>query len=49
MKKTLLLLIYGLFMVFAVNAQTNLLKTPSPAAVPKDDILQLKESGYSCF
>jgi hypothetical protein len=47
MKKTLLFLIYGLFMVFAVNAQTNLLKTPSPAAVPKDDILQLKESGYS--
>jgi hypothetical protein len=47
MKKTLLLLIYCLIMAFAVNAQSNFSKTPSPAAIPKEDFLQLKESGYS--
>src|ERR1700676_4771812 len=47
MKKTLLLLIYSLFMAFALNAQSTFLKTPSPASIPKEDFLQLKESGYS--
>jgi len=47
MKKTLLLIIYILFMGFAVNAQSEVLKNPAPAASPKEDILQLKETGYS--
>jgi hypothetical protein len=47
MKKTFLLGIYLLFVVFALNAQSNVLKAPTPAIPPKEDILQLKESGYS--
>src|ERR1700722_3978754 len=47
MKKTLLLIIYGLFMAFALNAQSTVLKPSAPSADPKEDILQLKESGYS--
>jgi hypothetical protein len=47
MKKTLLLIIYGLFIAFAVHAQTEVSKTSTPAATPKTDPLQLKETGYS--
>jgi Protein of unknown function (DUF1573) len=47
MKKTLLLIIYGLFIAFAVNAQTDVVKAPTPIASPKADVLQLKETGYS--
>jgi hypothetical protein len=47
MKKALLFIIYGLFMSFALNAQSPVLKTASTPANPKEDILQLKESGYS--
>ena len=34
-------------MTFTMNAQSAHSNTPVPAAIPKDDILQLKESGYS--
>jgi len=47
MKKELLLIIYGVFMAFAVNAQAYVLKNPSAASAPQDDILQLKEPSYS--
>jgi hypothetical protein len=47
MKKAFLFIIYGLLMVFTVNAQSAVLRTPSPAAIPKDDHLQLKENGFS--
>jgi hypothetical protein len=47
MKKVLLLIIYSLFMTFTMNAQSANSKTPVPAAIPKDDILQFKENGYS--
>jgi hypothetical protein len=46
MKKAFLFLIYGMSLVFAVNAQSGVLKSPSPAAVPKEDFLVLKETGY---
>jgi hypothetical protein len=47
MKKVLLLIIYGLFMTFIVNAQSADSKTPVTPAIPKEEILQLKENGYS--
>jgi hypothetical protein len=47
MKKTFLSIIYCLFAVFALNAQSGVLKAPSPAAPPKEDVIQLKESGFS--
>ncbi len=47
MKKTLLLIIYGLFLILAVNAQSEILKSPTATAAPKEDVLQLKEPGYS--
>lgn len=47
MKKTLLLIIYSLFVILATNAQSDVLKSPTPAAAPKEDVLQLKETGYS--
>jgi hypothetical protein len=47
MKKTLLFLIFGLFWTMALKAQSAAFKTPAPAVVPKEDFLQLKESGYS--
>ncbi|HEV3223370.1 MAG TPA: DUF1573 domain-containing protein [Puia sp.] len=47
MKKTLLLIICSSFIGFALNAQSTVLKTSGPSADPKEDILQLKESGYS--
>ena len=46
MKKTLLLIIYGLFITLAINAQSGVLK-PAPATIPREDNLQLKEGGYS--
>jgi hypothetical protein len=47
MKKELLLIICILFMALAVNAQASILKNPSAASAPQDDILQLKETSYS--
>src|ERR1700685_3355815 len=47
MKKAVLFIIYGLFTAFALNAQPNVINPPSLAASPKDDILQLKESGFA--
>ena len=47
MKKTFLSIIYCLFAVFALNAQSGVLKAPTPAASPKEDVIQLKESGFS--
>ena len=47
MKKALLLISYSLTVIFTLNAQSATLKIPSAAAVPKDDVLQLKETGYS--
>lgn len=47
MKKNFLLIISGLFIAFALQAQPNFAKTPSPAVVPTQDILLLKETGYS--
>jgi Protein of unknown function (DUF1573) len=47
MKKTLLLIIYSLFTILAVNAQSGNLNTPTPAAAPKEEVLQLKETSYS--
>lgn len=46
MKKTLLAAIYGLFLGFAVQAQTEV-KASSPASAQKDEILLLKETGFS--
>ena len=46
MKKTLLIIVAGLFMAFAVNAQTAATKNPTPVPAPAD-ILQLKENTYS--
>jgi hypothetical protein len=45
MKKTLLIIMSGLFMAVAVNAQTAAVKNPTP--IPSSDILQLKENTYS--
>ncbi len=45
MKKTLLIIMTGLFMAVTVNAQTAAVKNPAPA--PAADILQLKENTYS--
>ena len=39
--------IYCLFAVFALHAQSGVLKAPSPVAPPKEDVIQLKESGFS--
>ena len=47
MKKALLLIIYGLLMVITLSAQPGAAKSPSQAAAPKDESLQLKESSYS--
>src|SRR5471030_2420600 len=47
MKKTLLLITYSLFTILAVNAQSGNLNTPTPAAAPKEEVLQLKETSYS--
>ena len=47
MKKVLLLVIYGLFMHFSMNAQSVIANTPSQTAIQKDDILQLKETGFT--
>jgi hypothetical protein len=47
MKKAFLLIISGLFMASAVNAQSGVIKTASPVISPKADFLQLKESSYS--
>jgi hypothetical protein len=47
MKKTLLLIIYSLFTILAVNAQSGILNTPTSATAPKEDVLQLKEKEYS--
>ena len=47
MKKTFLSIIYCLFAVFALHAQSGVLKAPSPVAPPKEDVIQLKESGFS--
>ncbi len=47
MKKTFLSVIYNLCLVFVLHAQSAVAKTPSPAPLAKDDVIQLKESGYS--
>jgi hypothetical protein len=47
MKKTLLLIISGLFLALAMNAQVPFPKPATVAAGPKDEILVLKETGYS--
>ncbi len=47
MKKTLLLIIYSLLIILAVNAQSEILKTPASATTPKEDDLQLKEKENS--
>lgn len=47
MKKTFLSIIYCLFMGFILNAQTAVTKTPSPAPPSKEDVIQLKENGFS--
>jgi hypothetical protein len=47
MKKALLLIIYGLLVVFTGTAQSTAVKSGPPAGSPKEDILQFKESGYS--
>ncbi len=47
MKKTLLFLIYVLFAVLTLSAQSNVPQIPSTGAAPKEDILQLKENSYS--
>ena len=46
MKKKLLLIIYSLLIILAVNAQSEISKTPAPATIPKEDVLQLKEKEY---
>ena len=48
MKKTLLIIMTGLFMAMAVSAQTGAVKNPSAVLTPAGaDILQLKENTYS--
>jgi hypothetical protein len=47
MKKAFLLMIYGLFMAFAIKAQSNAVTVPYPAAIAKTETLLLKEPGYS--
>jgi hypothetical protein len=47
MKKALLLISYSLMVIFTLNAQSAALKIPAAATPPKDDVLQLKETGYS--
>jgi Protein of unknown function (DUF1573) len=47
MKKTLFLIIYGLFIAFALNAQSNNVTIPYPSAGVKTDNLQLKENTYA--
>ncbi|HLA59329.1 MAG TPA: hypothetical protein VK622_11230, partial [Puia sp.] len=47
MKKTLLLIISGLFLALVVSAQVPFPKTATTAASPKEEILVLKETGYS--
>jgi hypothetical protein len=47
MKKAFLLIIYSLFMAFAIKAQSNAVTVPYPSVVAKTETLLLKESGYS--
>jgi Protein of unknown function (DUF1573) len=47
MKKRLLLVINGLFLCIALNAQTEVQKPSSPPVAPKEDILQLKETTHN--
>jgi hypothetical protein len=47
MKSRLLLVLNGLFLCLGLNAQTDAQKTSSPPAAPKEEIIQLKETGYS--
>jgi len=47
MKSRSLLVINGLFLCLALNAQTDAQKTSSLPTPPKEEIIQLKETGYS--
>jgi hypothetical protein len=47
MKKTLLLIVSGLFLAFALNAQTPFLKPSTPVNTSKEEVLVLKEASYS--
>ncbi|HEY4967920.1 MAG TPA: DUF1573 domain-containing protein [Puia sp.] len=47
MKKAVLLIIYGLFTVLTVCAQTGAGKSPAAIAAPKEETLRLIESNYS--
>ncbi len=47
MKKTFLSVICGLSMIFGAYAQVNLKASPDPAANSKEDVLLLKEPGFS--
>jgi hypothetical protein len=47
MKKALFLIISFLFMAFVMNAQTEIQKAGSQPPLPKEEVLLLKESGYS--
>ena len=47
MKKAFLLIIYGLFAVLIVSAQSELSKSPTPPATHKEETLLLKENTYS--
>jgi hypothetical protein len=47
MKKVFVLIFYGLLAVFAVQAQSNTVSVPYPAAIGKPETLVLKEPAYS--
>jgi hypothetical protein len=47
MKKVFVLIFYGLLTVFAVQAQSNTVSVPYPAAIGKPETLILKEPAYS--
>jgi hypothetical protein len=47
MKKVFVLIFYGLLTVFAVQAQSNTVSVPYPAAIGKPETLVLKEPAYS--
>jgi hypothetical protein len=47
MKKAVLFIIYGLFVLSSVSAQSSVGKSPSPAVTPKEETLLLKENSYS--
>ncbi|MDP9040380.1 MAG: DUF1573 domain-containing protein, partial [Bacteroidota bacterium] len=47
MKKTLLIIIYGLLTACVADAQSAPLNNASNSVSQKEDILQLKETGFS--